>query len=111
MSEIKLLKCPFCGGEAKVLRFPKCERKYVVICENEECMASVGVYSLTKEASIDKWNTRKPMQEIVEKLEEEVETTYLNKMEERVEKKQTTGFALGIRSAIEIVKEVGGMNE
>jgi hypothetical protein len=47
--------------------------------------------------------------DIVEQLEEKAEPTYLDRMEERVGKKQTTGFALGIREAIEIVK--GGGNE
>ena len=74
MSEIKLLPCPFCGGEAKMLKFPHCERKYVVICENESCMASVGVYSITKEDAINKWNTRKPMERILTRLTEKSNT-------------------------------------
>ena len=59
MMETKLRTCPFCGGGAKLMRFPKCDRKYVVICENEQCMASVGNYSYTKEEAIKAWNTRK----------------------------------------------------
>ena len=58
MDEIKLKPCPFCGGEGKVMRFPKCNRKYAVICSNVLCFASVGNYSTTKELAIDTWNRR-----------------------------------------------------
>lgn len=47
---------------------------------------------------------------VVEQLEENAELTHLNRMEERVGKKQTVGFALGIREAIEIVKGNGNEN-
>ena len=95
MSDEKLLPCPFCGGEAELMRFPKCDRKYVVICENKQCMASVGNYSYTKEEAIKAWNTRKPMERIVERLEE---------LKQRAwdEKYQT------LCDAIDIVKEEGG---
>ena len=107
MSELK--RCPFCGGEAKLMRFPKCERKYVVICENEQCMASVGNYSYSKEKAIKAWNTRKPMQNIVERLEEQVEesaTDYYD-WEDISYLREKKAY----QKAIEIVKEEGGLNE
>lgn len=45
---------------------------------------------------------------VVEQLEQRAELTYLGKMEKRVGKKQTTGFVLGIREAIETVRNGGG---
>lgn len=41
MSE-ELKPCPFCGSIGKIIKFTRCDRKYVVICQNEECMASVA---------------------------------------------------------------------
>lgn len=102
MRELK--KCPFCGGEARLMKFPKCERKYVVICENEQCMASVGNYSYSKEKAIEAWNTRKPIDRIVERLEEEYKTYNSNSYEDDF-------IAQGVMIAIEIVSEEGGMND
>lgn len=57
MSE-ELKPCPFCGGEAKVIKIPRGDRKYVAICENDLCMASVGNFSCTREDAVRKWNRR-----------------------------------------------------
>ena len=65
---MELKPCPFCGGEAKVVVQHKSIRKpYVVVCEDEECMASVGIFSVTKEDAIDRWNRREPIDKISEK--------------------------------------------
>lgn len=115
MSELK--RCPFCGGEAKLMRFPKCERKYVVICENEQCMASVGNYSQSKEKAIEAWNTRKPMERIVEQLEECYERYEDLEYNEHLENGQSLDFEYchgkkdGVNESIEIVIEEDGMNE
>lgn len=70
MSEIKLLPCPFCGGEAEIeedysygygLLF-----SYKPHCS--QCGCSIGLFSDKTEA-ITKWNTRKPMERIVRRLE------------------------------------------
>jgi len=45
----ELRKCPFCGGEAEMLKYPRCEKKYVVVCKNNLCNASIGQYSTSKE--------------------------------------------------------------
>mgnify|MGYP003301546243 CR=1 FL=1 len=109
MQNDKLLPCPFCGYEAKSVKAHGIfEKPYVVVCENEKCRASVGMFSATKEEAIKHWNTRKPMERIVEQLEEKSSLNHLEKMEERVGKKQTQGFGLGIRCAIDIVK--GGVD-
>lgn len=112
----QLANCPFCGGEAKLMRFPKCERKYVVICENEQCMASVGNYSHSKEKAIKAWNTRKPLERIVERLEEE-NTLIKEQRKEAIEyddeqmifatNNQVRAFDYSLR----VIKEEGGINE
>lgn len=97
----QLANCPFCGGEAKLMRFPKCERKYVVICENEQCMASVGNYSHSKEKAIKAWNTRKPMEKIVKRLEEEKKIYNSASYTDQA-------IRQGVMIATEIVREEGG---
>ena len=71
MSERKILPCPFCGGEAEVIKahssFPL---PYTVICKTEECGASVGNYSKTREEAIAAWNTRKPVEKVIDQLED-----------------------------------------
>ena len=58
MAELK--KCPFCGGEAEVVKahsgvamFP-----YTVVCKSDECSASVGVFKETRGEAIEAWNNR-----------------------------------------------------
>ncbi len=72
----KLLSCPFCGGEAHVYRSESKilgETFYAIDCDSNECIVHTMVadYSTEKEA-IEHWNTRKPMERIVERLEEVV---------------------------------------
>lgn len=64
MAELK--KCPFCGGEAEVVKvhsgvamFP-----YTVVCKSNECSASVGVFKETREKAIEAWNNRPTEAEI-----------------------------------------------
>ena len=52
---------------------------------------------------------RKSMEQILTRLEEEVTLERMDKMEDRVGKRQTTGFGLGVNASIEIVKEEGGI--
>lgn len=66
----KLKPCPFCGGEAIVLQND--DGFYYVGCKNAECRGYVFysyVYYFTKERTIEAWNTRKPIDDIVEQLE------------------------------------------
>lgn len=57
MTELK--PCPFCGGKGEILKSHNCEeRPYLVICSNDECKASVGIFSNTKEEAIETWNRR-----------------------------------------------------
>ena len=70
MSELKC--CPFCGGEAEMLNYSPTE--WLVHCI--ECDGMVEKWRETEEEAIEQWNRRTPMNNIVEKLEEEsYETT------------------------------------
>lgn len=108
MSEIKLKRCPFCGGEA-ILESDKTgkeQKLYYVSCK-DDCITQYG-YSPTKEYAIEKWNTRKPMQEIVERLEEDKNKRYVSGI---TNNPYEFGCCHAMDYAIEIVKEVGGMND
>jgi Lar family restriction alleviation protein len=67
----KLRECPFCGGEnVGVFSWnpPFRFTKYSVHCYD----CHFGLYEVdNKEDAIKAWNTRKPMDRIVEQLEEE----------------------------------------
>lgn len=71
----QLKKCPFCGGKAKLEQIASATwDKFVVTCNSSKCCAfyigycDEGLYE-TKEKAIIAWNTRKPMEQIVERLE------------------------------------------
>lgn len=80
MQNDKLLPCPFCGGEAKQVTFhDRFEDSTNIYIKCTECNAQTKELSLELatsqgfnpyEAVIIMWNTRKPMERIVERLEE-----------------------------------------
>lgn len=109
MQNDKLLPCPFCGGEVELLteEVDATREAYNFHCDNCD-MSTYYDYPNDREDAIKQWNTRKPMERIVEHLEEKSSLNHLEKMEERVGKKQTQGFGLGISCAIDIVK--GGVD-
>lgn len=74
MSEIRLKPCPFCGGEARLYGNSKpigarMKHYQVAVCTNDDCGCRTSPCE-TVEDAIYKWNTRTPMANIVEKLEE-----------------------------------------
>ena len=64
MRELKC--CPFCGGEAYTDKIGK--PLFTIRCTNINCYCEISKNSL--EDAINAWNTRTPMDNIVEKLEE-----------------------------------------
>lgn len=61
MPEIKLLPCPFCGGEARLkkrtLRFPAATY-YIPQCKNEHCMGRSNKLFHTQYHAMVAWNQR-----------------------------------------------------
>ena len=108
MSEIKILHCPICNAESIV--FKNRFGRYNVGCTKCDLLQTSVNYK-TEEEAIERWNTRKPMQEIVERLEE------VGKEEIKINRARCNGktlafgFMLGVQQAINVIKEVGGMNE
>lgn len=101
--EIKLLPCPFCGGEAEIRHYEDYTKdfasvyKYYVECT--ECKAQSNMKANTEDIIKD-WNTRKPIDRIVNQLEESV--AYYKKYGDS-DGLQYTAY----ESAIEIVKAGG----
>ena len=108
MSGIKLLPCPFCGGEARLMYYdsegdgtPSCinydeelEVSHAFVhCYN--CDTDFFHHSDSAKKVLDMWNTRKPMERIVERLEELKQRAWDEKYQI-------------LCDAIDIVKEEGG---
>jgi Lar family restriction alleviation protein len=99
MQNDKLLPCPFCGGEAQ--KFENVMKKGNWFVECRECGANV--HYRTEESAIRAWNTRKPMERIVEQLEEESDFFGGEPMGTL----QKLYYCKGITKAIEIVRNGG----
>ena len=115
MSELK--RCPFCGGDNVGVWHnrpvsPLIADSYEVRCYN--CNFGLRPERL-KEKAIEAWNTRKPMQNIMERLEEKSDfhvklANYEMNVGTIVEMEKHK-MAIDVYSkAIEIVKEEGGLN-
>ena len=113
MQNDKLLNCPFCGGEAEMTwqRHGFDTMIYWIFCRECGCKQ---VSSIHKEAVINAWNTRKPMERIVEQLEKEKEKANERAMTENSMHGHTLDFEsfygqrMAYCQAIEIVK--GGVD-
>jgi len=72
MSEVKLKPCPFCSGKPKMAT---CDwgysvKEYWYYCSY--CGCETQKYH-SKEDAAEQWNTRKPIDDIVERLEKQAE--------------------------------------
>lgn len=106
MSEIK--RCPFCGIPLKLVGSKRRGNQHYLHEYNNNCILNGFGFTATDE-NIQHWNTRKPMQNIVERLEEQVEesaTDYYD-WEDISYLREKKAY----QKAIEIVKEEGGLNE
>lgn len=104
MTELK--RCPFCGGEAELLQGVTEIHNYVMCMH---CFCKTQYYN-TKKRAIQTWNTRKPMDRIVERLEEEMGNSYCAKAEFADGMNYTSEYVCcgeidAYEKAIQIVKE------
>ena len=121
-SDKRLLPCPFCGGEAKFITGSPFIWEHAVACG--ECGTATRMIggvtpSMARNRVAQVWNTRKPMQEIVERLED-LKQHNLNEAKKcsefenfQVYMNDNRGFyrdnAKCYEVAIEVVKEEGGI--
>lgn len=92
MSEIKLKPCPFCGGEAELIGEYS---NIFVFCS--ECRCSTEILN-TERKAIQAWNTRKPVEAVLDRLEDEI----LERLSDCGDDWYEAGL---INEAIDIVKE------
>ena len=111
MSELK--RCPFCGGELGVRTWIAfAGESYSLKCSTKDCLFNVSSFKNKKDL-IKNANTRKPMERIMERLEEQ------KKLYKEAHATATwtpdkiayVNTSNGICKAIEIVKEEGETNE
>lgn len=104
MSEIKLKRCPFCNEELEVVG-----KGHYFAHKINGCILQHLCFETDDEEAVNRWNTRKPMQEIVAMLEEEMRNAMKNY------KDDSESYDLGVyqafKDAAKMVKKVGGMNE
>ena len=101
MSELK--RCPFCGGEVwfKIAELDAFRNVYSFLCKDCD-MEIIYPYSNEEEA-INAWNTRKPIEKVLQRLEEERKEGieyYNNSNDDYFD-----GTADGVEIAIDIIKE------
>lgn len=102
----RLRECPCCGGEAKR---EGCLDSRWIICT--KCGLMTRIFPTIEEA-IEEWNTRKPMDRIVERLEERIDfhtrlVDYEMNMGTIVDVERHKEAIKTTEKAIEIVKEGG----
>ena len=106
MSEIK--RCPFCGIPLKLVGSKRRGNQHYLHEYNNNCILNGFGFTATDE-NIQHWNTRKPMQNIVERLEEQAEEC--RKYWQEFDDEDSFGAMNAYCNAVKIVKEEGGMNE
>ena len=96
MSEEELKPCPFCGGKAIIMQHWKDFKtnKYIVKCI--KCGAQTD--AAVKEHISILWNTRKPMLDIEDKINDEMALEWDN---------EESMYNLGLKKALEIVQKGG----
>lgn len=106
----KLKPCPFCGGEAFLHTIEPHEHIFVDLPPYEggafvECTkCSCGISGDTKEEAVLTWNTRKPIDKVVEQLEAKMSGAIFEKATQECNESYLTGLIKGYSEAIEIVK-------
>ena len=116
MSELK--RCPFCGQKMipshKLPKHPNGYLKWMRFHPENKCFLSAFVIDLRETEKVEEWNTRKPMQNIVERLEKEQETLETDMWARECDNwhgQYCNGISEGLEKAMEIVKEEGELHE
>lgn len=95
------IKCPFCGMTIMNIRNRGGVLPFAVECGKCQAMTK---YFATEEEAIAAWNQRKPVERIIERLENEILENLSDCGDDWFASEQ-------INKAIEIVKEEGGLND
>lgn len=102
MDGVMLRKCPFCGGEAMTYKTKSLmlhDLCFGVMCKDTPFCCVMSGYK-TEEEAINAWNTRRPVERILERLEKEYDINNWGKP-----------YGISLDKAIEIIKEEVGQIE
>ena len=94
MSELK--RCPFCGGEFEVVG-----KGHYFAHKTNGCILQHLCFETDDEEAIEAWNTRKPIEKVLERLEERKKNS--------LKSCETMSNSVVFSEAIEIIKEEVGM--
>lgn len=108
MSELK--RCPFCGIPLKLVGSKRRGNQHYLHEYNNNCILN-GFGFIATDENIQHWNTRKPMQNIIERLEIKLSDTVYEKATQESNESHLNGLSIGYCEAIGIVKEEGGIDE
>lgn len=121
MSKEELKPCPFCGSKVTVQVIPPHTHKltkWIPDCNGKviiECKCGCSIMRDTEEEAIIHWNTRKPIEKMVEQLEQQIKQyrTRAGQYEKRgaeIEYRRMFSKACSYEHAVKIVKR-GGVND
>ena len=107
MSDIKLLPCPFCGGKFEEINNTSCKQGDNWLWSTECMECGLFIEDKDKENLIKRINTRKPMERIIERIEN-ARQKYQRLVKEQGEK-EDEAINILFRGMMNIVKEEGGI--
>ena len=96
----KIKNCPLCGVKMETTDYQH------YFHPDNDCILHGFVIDTNARRSVESWNTRKPMERIVERLEVRKGTVVIDGKAMYQE-----DYFIDIDEAIEIVKQEGGLNE
>ena len=101
----KLKRCPFCGGEAEL----DCDNgfnNWFVKCKECGCKTPTKI---AEYVAIEAWNTRVPMERIIERLEERIDSKEDERERARIDNplryEMCDSYIGAMNYAIEIIEE------
>ena len=109
MSELK--RCPFCGGEVRFVKTGCSSRGKIGHLYCDGCKESFFKNDRwhTESELYEKWNTRKPLERVIERLEEEERLADEEKercdIANPLQFDSAKGYSNGMYNAIEIIKQ------
>ena len=104
MSEIK--RCPFCSIPLKLVGSKRRGNQHYLHEYNNNCILN-GFGFIATDENIQHWNNRKPMQNIMKRLEIKLSDTVYEPATQESNGSYLDGLSIGYCEAIGIVKEEG----
>ena len=111
--QISLLPCPFCGGDAEIITGSTVLWEHAVRCT--KCRTAIKMMrgvspSVARNSAINKWNTRKPVEQLVQQVQYELQLADVEKercsTENRLQFDSVKGYATGVSNILDLIKNI-----